>query len=154
VLQGDAPDEALQPDRVVAGEHGVVHVVKVDLELARAVLGEHGAGGQLLQPRGLVEGPQHHRVLVQVGHRIDLRLLFPAAGQRLARRLRAPVGRTLAIDQVELELDRHHGGDAEVVESPQHRLEHVPRVAVERRAVVLVHRHLHLCDLLAEPRDG
>ena len=59
--------------------------------------------------------------------------------------------RALAVDQVELEFDGHHGRQAERGEARDDALEHVPRVAVERRAVVLVHADLHLRDVFAEP---
>ncbi len=94
---------------MVAGEQGVVDVVQVHFELAGAVFGEHGADGQFLLARGRIDRAEHGRVLVQFLHRIDLRLHFAAAGQRLSRRLRMAFRRALAIDQVELEFDGHHG---------------------------------------------
>ena len=137
---------------MVAREQGVVDVVQVHFELAGTVFGEHGADGQLLVARGRSDRAEHGRVLVQFLHRIDLRLHLAAASQRLSRRLRVACRRALAIDQVELELDGHHGLQAERGEARDDVLEHVPWVTVERRAVVLVHADLHLRDVCAEPR--
>ena len=51
--------------------------------------------------------PRIGGVFVQLLHRVDLRLEFAAPGERLARRLRVTFDRALAIDEVELEFDRH-----------------------------------------------
>ena len=153
-LQCDALDQALEADGVVTGEQRIVDVVQVDLELAGAVFGEHGARRQFLRACCRVDRGEHLRILIHLLHGVDLGLVLAPPGERLARRLRTAFGRALAVDEVELQLDRHHGRQAEPVEPCDHALEHVPRIAVERRAVVLVHADLHLRDLLAEPGHG
>jgi hypothetical protein len=152
VRERDALHQPLEADGVVAGEQGIVHVMQVHLELARPVLGQHRAGRQFLRARGIVDGHEQGGVLVELGHRVDLGLVLAPAGQRLARRLRIALGCAFAIDEVELEFHRHHRREAERGEPPEHALERVARVAEEGRAVVLVHRNLHLRDVLAEPR--
>ena len=152
VLQRHALHQALEADGVVAGQQRVVHVVQVHLELSRPVFGQHGSGGQLLRACGRIDRREHRRVLVEIGHRVDLRLVLAPAGERLAGRLRAALGRARAVDEVELEFDRHDRGQAARGEAAEQPLEHVARVAVERAAVVLVHGDLHLRHLLAEPR--
>ena len=153
VLQGNAPHQPLEPDRVIAGGECVGDMTQVDFELPGSVLGEYGARGQRLRARCGIDAGEQCRVLVQVRHRVDLRAELAPAGQRLARRLRAALRRALAVDQVELELDRHDRREAEIAEVPQHAGQHMSRIAVKRPAIVLVHADLHLRDFRSEPRD-
>ena len=154
VLQRDALDQALQADRVVTGQQHVVHVVQVDLELAGTVFGQHGARWQLLRACCRTDRGQHRGILVEFRHRVDLRLVLPATGERLAGWLGASVRRALAVHEIEFEFDRHDRAKSQPLEARGDALQRVARVAVERRAIVLVHGDLHLGDVVAEPGHG
>ena len=135
VLQGNAPHEPLEPDRMIAGGERVGDVMQVDLELAGTVLGEHrarrAAPARAPLRRCRRAGSEYS---FRSCHRVDLRAELAPAGQRLARRLRVAFRRALAIDEVELELDRHDRRQAEIAEAPQHAGQHVARIAVKRPA--------------------
>ena len=56
---------------------------------------------------------QQRRVLVEIGHRVDLRAVLAPAGERSARRLRQAGGVALRIDEIELVFDRDDGRESE-----------------------------------------
>ena len=63
-------------------------------------------------------------------------------------------GRTLDVDEVELELDRDHRRPAARGIAVEHGIQRVARVAVERPAVVVEHLHLQLRDARSHPGGG
>jgi hypothetical protein len=60
--------------------------------------------------------------------------------------LSAPVASAFRIEQVELQLQRDDRRQPQIAEALQHIDEHMARVAVEGRPIVVVHRHLDLRD--------
>ena len=154
VVPRHALDQALEADGLVAGQQHVVDVVQVDLELAGTVFGEHRARRKLLRPGCGIDRGQHRGVLVQFRHRVDLRPVFPPSGKRLPGRLGTAFRRALAVHEIELEFDGHDRTKPQAAEARGDPRQHVTRVAVERSAVVLVHRDLRLRDVAAEPGHG
>jgi hypothetical protein len=69
----------------------------------------------------------------------------------LSRRLRKAIDGAFAVDEIELELDGDDGRQRCCGEALEHVLEHMPRIAGEWPAIVLVHRYLHLGELVALP---
>ena len=82
-----------------------------------------------------------------------VRRLAPSRVAR-SRRLGVALGRALAIDEVELELDRDDRLPAARGIAIEHGVEDVPRIAVKRPAIVVEHLHLELRDARAHPRRG
>ena len=92
----DALHDALEAQRLVADPQRVRRVREVHFVLARAVFGERRGGGHVLQPADAIDLREQRRVLVEVGHRVDLRAVFAPAGERALRRLRLALRVALA----------------------------------------------------------
>ena len=138
---------ALEAQRFVADPQRVGRMREIHLVLAGAVLGQRRSRRHVLQPARAVDLGQQRRILVEVGHRVDLRAELAAARERALRRLRQSVGSALRVDQVELVLDRDHRRQSERRESRQLILEHAARVAEEALAIVVEHAQLQLRDV-------
>ena len=117
LVLGDRLDRALEEDRVVAGEHGIVAMLEVDLELAGRVFGDGGVGRNLLRAAGIGDRVGELLVVVQVLHVIDLRGVVAHAGRGIDRGLRTAVDGQLAIEQIELQFHRDHRRQALVGEA-------------------------------------
>ena len=106
--------DALEAQRFVADSQRVRRVGEIHLVLAGAVLGERRSRGHVLLPARAVDVGQQRRILVEVGHRVDLRAELAPSRERAFRRLRQPVGSALRVHQIELVLDRDHRRQSEV----------------------------------------
>ena len=129
-------DDAFQEHRVVAGEHGIVNVPQVDLELALRVLGDRGLSRDALQLAPGVDVVQECLDFPEIVVAVNLRAGLRHAERRYARRARCR-GVGLGVEQVELQLGRHDDFQPLPVQGLQGFLEHGARVREKRCAVVL-----------------
>ena len=150
----DALHDALEADSLVAGLARIGDVAQVHFPLARAALGECGAGRHALRLAGRRDLREDVGHRIEVRHRIDLRARLATARVSRTWGLRVAGGRTLDVDEIELELDRDHRRPAARGIAVEHRIQRVARVAVERPAVVIEHLHLQLRDARSHPWGG
>ena len=151
VFPRHAAHHALEAQRLVAGAQRVGAVQEVHLELSRTVFGERGGRGDALRAADRVDAREHGRILVEVGHRVDLGAELATTRARQRRWLRLSGGGALSVHEVELVLDRDHRREVETVELVEHLHEDMSRVAEERPTVGLVHRDLQLRDAIVLP---
>ena len=151
VFPRHAAHHALEAQRLVAGAQRVGAVQEVHLELSRTVFGERGGRGDALRAADRVDAREHGRILVEVGHRVDLGAELATTRARQRRWLRLSGGGALSVHEVELVLDRDHRREVETVELVEHLHEDMSRVAEERPTVGLVHRDLQLRDTIVLP---
>ncbi len=147
-----AADQSFETDGFVAGCQGIGRVMQVHLELPGSVFGERRACGNALRGTCGADVGQHRGVLVHIGHGIDLRAVLAPTGLRQARRLNASCRRAFAIDEIELQFDGDDRRKADAAKSFQDGIQYMARIAIERTAIVVAHRHLHLRDVFVRPR--
>ena len=144
MLVGHALDQALVADAFIDRLQGVEAVLQGQLQLAGGVFGNRRAHRQALSLAGAVEVVEEGLLLFQLQHAIHLRRLR-AHAVGLHGRLRAAVGVAVLVQQVELQLHRHHRVVAVGLETVDGALQHTARIAGGgRRALGRVHAHLHL----------
>ena len=144
--------QALVAHALVDGLQGVAAVLQRDLELPGGVFGDRGAHRQALHLAGIVEIVEEGLQLLELQHAVDLRRLG-AGTVGESRRLRTPVGVARAVEQVELQLHRHHRVQALGGERADRTLQHAARICDRgRHALLRMHRELHLRGRLPAPR--
>jgi hypothetical protein len=129
-------DEELEEPRVIGGLQRVGLVHQVDLELAGAGLGDRGVGGNVHRLAGVVELGEEGVPGVELPQREDLGLVPPLAR---AWRGRHAGFAAAVVDEVELELRRDDGRQAQRGVAVDHPRERLPRVAVIGAAILVEH---------------
>ena len=148
---GHALDQALVADALIDRLQGVEAVLQGQLQLAGGVLGNRRAHRQALGLAGAVEVVEEGLLLFQFQHAIHLRRLR-AHAVGLHGRLRAAIGVAVFIQQVELQLHRHHRVVAVGLEALNGARQHMARITGGgRRALGRVHAHLHLAGGVGAP---
>ena len=145
-------DRALEVDRIVAGEQGVVAVLEVDLELAGRVLGHRGIRRDALGAACRGDRIGEAAIVVQVFHVVDLRAGVALSGRRVDRRARAAGIVHPLVEQVELQFHRHHRLQSARGVTLQHPLEHLARVGFEHAALCILHAQQQLRGRPWRPR--
>jgi len=139
LLLGNRLDRALEIDRVVAGQHRVVAMLEIDLELAGRVFGDSSVGRNVLRGAGVGDRVGEPLVIVEILQVIDLRGGVAFTGGGVARGRGPAAGIEFAIEQVELQLYRDHRGQAALAKALHHALEHFARIGGEHAAVGVFH---------------
>jgi hypothetical protein len=129
-------------------------MMQIHFELARAIFSQGGAGRYLLCCAAGAYSGEYGGVLVEVGHRIDLRAELAPPCQRQAWRLNAPLGGALDIDEIELEFDCDYRREPQLVKAFQHIGQDAPRIAKKSLAIAFAHRYLYLRYISVRPRYG
>lgn len=138
-----ALDQALVAHRFVHGLQGVGAMFQGDFHLAGRVFGNRRARRDALQFAGTVKVGEERLDLLQLAQAIDLGRARPSA-VHIACRLRAAIGVGLLVEQVELQLGRHHRVVTVGLEPVDHLGKQVPWVGHRgRQAFGGVHADLH-----------
>ncbi len=136
VAQRRLADRALELEDLV-GEHQRVAVAQVDLHLRRAFLVDQRVDLEFLRLGEIVDVVEQVVELVDRGDRIGLaRRLRPS--RAAARRLQRIVRILVRLDQVELDLRRHHRPPAAVAVELDHPPQHLARRDLHRPPVGVV----------------
>jgi hypothetical protein len=124
---------------------------QVHLVLSGPAFGEHAGRGHVLDLAGAADFGEYRGELFDAGHRVDLLAGTARRFSRRRGRADAAVSGSAWIDHIELHFQGHHGPQSELREPLGDLLEHMARVAEERRAIVVSHADLDLCNLLVHP---
>ncbi|MNM45845.1 hypothetical protein D3C81_567730 [compost metagenome] len=139
---GNAFDQALVAHGLVHRLQGVA-VLEGDFHLAGGVFRNRRAGRDALGLAGGVEVGEERLDLLQFAQAIHLGGAW-AAAVVVQRRLRAALGISLLVEQVELQLAGHHRMVAVGLQRLDGTQQHMARVGdAGRQALVRVHAHLH-----------
>ncbi|MNP23620.1 hypothetical protein D3C76_1163370 [compost metagenome] len=105
-------------------------MAEVDFELARAEFGGNHRGIDALGARGLDHFIEH-RGKAREAFDVHVRLVIGITGQRVAGKLRQAIAQ-LAVEQIELQLERHHRKNAFASESLKYLRQHFARLEDDR----------------------
>ncbi|MNK85609.1 hypothetical protein D3C87_1054940 [compost metagenome] len=130
VLERHATGAAAKQGGPVGGAQAVVRVAKIDFKLARPQLGGDYRGIDTLRPRGLDHFIEHWGKPRQAFD-VHVWLVIGITRQRIAGKLRQTITQ-LAVEQIELQLERHHRENAFAFESVQHLRQHFTRLEDDR----------------------
>ena len=136
VLPRDPLDEPLEVERVVRRLQRVGHVQQVDLELPAAVLRDRAVDRHAVRVAGGVDVGEERLEMVEVVDRERPVAVEELVRHRRPRRRRHRAGR---VDQIELQLGRHHRRQPERREPVADRRQRPPRIAEIRAAVLAQH---------------
>ncbi len=152
LLLGNRLDGALEQDRLIAGGYRIGAMLQIDFELAGRVFGNGSVGRNALLPASRCDRICEAALVVQILQRIHLGAVVAFAGERVARRLRAPLRIGHRIEQVELQFYGDHRVQAERAKSLQHALQHRTWRHVEQPAFGGMHRQQQLRHRPWRPR--
>ncbi len=161
VLGRDRLDHALEQHGVVAGLERVVDMAQIDLVLPGGVFRDQAVDRDALRHAGVVDLVQQVVEIVQLVDAVDLGGVLALAADRRHRRPRPAVLAALAVDQVELQLHRHHRVQPVVAQALDDIGQDGARIGEEGGAVEVLHRQQHLAGRARQPghrvervRDG
>ncbi|MNX67509.1 hypothetical protein D3C86_986460 [compost metagenome] len=105
-------------------------MAEIDLKLTRPQLGGDHCGIDTLRPGGLDHFIEHRGKPRQTLD-VHVRLIIGIARQRIAGKLRQTITQ-LAVEQIELQLERHHRKNAFAAQPRQHLRQHLARFEFDR----------------------
>ena len=154
VLTGGGANGALEQHTVVRRLQRVLHVQQVDFELAGGVFGGNRAGGDADGAAVRHHVVEHPFKGFDSIHAIDLGRAVAQVGQRRNGRLGFVAGKTLAIQQIELQLEGDNRAQAQLGKLAHHPLEHVARLKEKRLARFFLEGQHQLAAVAVGPGNG
>ena len=154
VLARAALHGALEQGAVVGGPDRVVAVMQIDLELPGRVLGGDRAGFNALQRAGLAHVVEEGVEGIEFVHAVDLGRVIALPGQRRNRRLWRPLGGTLPVDQIELQLEGDDWLQLQLRKAGEHLLQQVARLEAIGRSLESLEGQQHLGQRPRRPGHG
>ena len=146
-----ALDDPLEENREVGCLQRVGNMIEVDLVLARPILAQGRVCGNTLGACRTGNPVEDRLEVLQFRNRQNLSLARMPAAIAGIRRAHGIERRTYRIDQIELELRRHHRGQPQLREPLEDIGENLPRIAVEALAIRITHPEKNLGGWPVQP---